>query len=602
MNRLLPFWLFAAVILVAAVMSLARGESCYCPPPAKKLRAEEVKRKKIKDLMAQFKQLYKEGKYEEAETTARKALELDPENATVTAAFLVAHNQAVLAPVSAPRTRRVESIRTTLGEAEEPLPDGIYTNHKTKREREIVRRLTRPITLNFADTPLRQVLEDIRSWEGLNMYIDKLSLDQEGISLDQPVTIKLENVSLKSALTLLLRSNRLTYLIKDEVLQITTESKVRGPLVTTTYLVADLVISPSDFGLLGTSAQPTSELMGSPAAPGGTPECSFPSATQERELIRLITSTVAPASWTEKGGAGTINYFPLTMSLFVNQTQDIHEQIQDLLGALRRLKDQEVVLAYTIVSVGEELVEPLKEKYGIDCKRVAATDDPSTRPQVTILKNRERKKFGEFLQNDDKTTSTQPPRFTLLSGQQHSWQMPGMTDWFLVDIDHYQGRFAADDSRPGMSLNSRAVIGPERQSVQVQIDLQKAAMWLPTWKVKETVTIPRDCTAVLSGWKMVGETPPTGLTRKVKSRTRYLLLLVSPEIAVREEEYQTGWVAPVPAPGKTDEEFLKETNQEVAAVLVKKYQQACREGRQEEAGKLAHRAIKLDPACFGKMR
>ena len=37
------------------------------------------------------------------------------------------------------------------------------------------------------------------------------------------MTIKLEKISLKSALKLLLKSVHLTYVIKDDVLQITTE-------------------------------------------------------------------------------------------------------------------------------------------------------------------------------------------------------------------------------------------------------------------------------------------------------------------------------------------------------------------------------------------
>ncbi len=392
-----------------------------------KLTAEEVKQKQIKKVMAEFNQQYKEGKYEEAETTAKKALELDPDNATISAAIMVAHNQAVLTASKDRRTRRFEGIRKQLDETEEPPPDGIYTtplqfdhkrwsvvrgrkdgsittNRKSEREREIERRLTSPITLNFADTPLRQVLEDIRSWEGLNIYIDKNRLDQEGINLEQKVTIKLEHVPLKSALTLLLRSARLTYMIKEEVLQITTEGEARGKLQTSTYLVADLVIPINNFGQLGRSplsangsnmynpnlgvappsaieplmgmnngtpvGAPSTTSMsttvygnGSLGAPTGYPTngmlTSPPTATQERQLIGLITSTIGRSSWAEVGGPGTIDYFPLTMSLVVNQTQDIHEQIQDLLQALRRMQDQEVAVEVKVVSISEDWFEQI---------------------------------------------------------------------------------------------------------------------------------------------------------------------------------------------------------------------------------------------------
>ena len=41
-----------------------------------------------------------------------------------------------------------------------------------------------------------------------------------------------------------------------------------------------------------------------------------------------------PATWSDKGGSGTIEYFPLGKSLVVKQTADVQEKIADLLCAL----------------------------------------------------------------------------------------------------------------------------------------------------------------------------------------------------------------------------------------------------------------------------
>src|SRR5437660_8505264 len=52
-------------------------------------------------------------------------------------------------------------------------------------------------------------------------------------------------------------------------------------------------------------------------------------------LMRLLMCSVAPETWAENAGCGTIEYFPLGMTLVINQTPDVQEQIADLLAGLR---------------------------------------------------------------------------------------------------------------------------------------------------------------------------------------------------------------------------------------------------------------------------
>ena len=145
-------------------------------------------------------------------------------------------------------------------------------------------------------------MEEIGQAYGISFVVEEAALSDAGISLDQPVTLKAEQISLKTVMGLLLKDSRLTFAVKDQSVQITTTPK----LVTTSYLVADLV-TPSE-GAKG-KARPT----------------------QEKKLIDLIMCCVAARSWDVMGGPGTIDYHPLTMSLTVNQTPDVQEQIADLL-------------------------------------------------------------------------------------------------------------------------------------------------------------------------------------------------------------------------------------------------------------------------------
>lgn len=52
-------------------------------------------------------------------------------------------------------------------------------------------------------------------------------------------------------------------------------------------------------------------------------------------LIALIQRTVDPDFWERAGGPGVIRYFAMRRVLVVRATSDVHEQIKDLLTALR---------------------------------------------------------------------------------------------------------------------------------------------------------------------------------------------------------------------------------------------------------------------------
>src|SRR5262249_29195972 len=83
-------------------------------------------------------------------------------------------------------------------------------------------------------------------------YLDPQGLQAEGVGTDTPISIDLsQDISLKSALKLILEPLRLTYVIKDEVLKVTSEDVKRGQLYTVMYPVGDLVIRIPNFAPTG---------------------------------------------------------------------------------------------------------------------------------------------------------------------------------------------------------------------------------------------------------------------------------------------------------------------------------------------------------------
>jgi hypothetical protein len=85
-------------------------------------------------------------------------------------------------------------------------------------------------------------------------------------------------------------------------------------LIQRTYPVADLIIFGDD------------------------PSC-------QDELIKNIEQIIAPMSWQEHGGCGTIDYYPLGMALVANQTAEVHECLNAYLTALRRFSEKQEQMA-----------------------------------------------------------------------------------------------------------------------------------------------------------------------------------------------------------------------------------------------------------------
>ncbi|MEM0925404.1 MAG: hypothetical protein AAGJ83_05150 [Planctomycetota bacterium] len=52
-------------------------------------------------------------------------------------------------------------------------------------------------------------------------------------------------------------------------------------------------------------------------------------------LVELIKRIIAPDFWSDRGGNGTIQYFAMSRALVIRATTDVHQQIEDLLNALR---------------------------------------------------------------------------------------------------------------------------------------------------------------------------------------------------------------------------------------------------------------------------
>jgi len=238
-----------------------------------------LKEQKLTQLMARFNSLMKEGRYDLAEVEAAgEAEKLAPDAPVPLLARHMASQVGNFEKAMVLREARQKGVLDTLYQTElahVPIPDEppvVYPDAQTWQEltarrkeryqsmdlgsenpseRKILSELKKPTELDFVDTPLSEVVNYLRDRHQIEIQLDQKALQGVGVDTNTPITKSLRGISLRSALRLLLRDLDLTYVIKDEVLLITTPEQAGNDLVLKVYPVADLVVPPNVMGGAG---------------------------------------------------------------------------------------------------------------------------------------------------------------------------------------------------------------------------------------------------------------------------------------------------------------------------------------------------------------
>ena len=217
-------------------------------------------------------------------------------------------------------TAPVEGPRLMIKKVEVRQP--LFLPAPGEAERKILAALDEKTEVAFIDTPLVDAIQFTAMQSGISMILDRNSLDDAGISSDEPVTAALAGISLRSALKIILGDLGLTSVIEDEVLKITTKEAAAAKEITRVYPVGDLV-SSSD-------------------------ESSW------SELAEAVQSGVLKGRWqTVDGTGGTVSIVRSAQALVIRQTRGAHDQIVELLVSLRDARQ----LTPQPPQLGEESIE-----------------------------------------------------------------------------------------------------------------------------------------------------------------------------------------------------------------------------------------------------
>ncbi len=420
---------------------------------------------KVAELVDEFNRLRDEQRYAEMEIVARRLIEIAPEEEVAKQVWQNAKfirrtmmNQQVDEAREQANWQMLHDVETSSYANVDDANPLIYDQkrwealvkgrkgsdretRRTERELEIERRLKTPVLLRYEDAPLSEVVQGLSELAGVNIHLDQRGLSQEGVESSTSITINLsKEITLKSALNLILEPLHLSYVIKDEVLKITSEALSNGEVETKVYNVADLVIPIPNFvpnnniglqGLIndahatigygaGGIGTPGPTVLVNDAGPNGTKRSNKNVLAQQfgggmagggiggggtavpigsgpggmggganadfDTLIDLIVSTVAQETWAENGGGeAEIRPFFTNLSLVISQTQAVHEEIADLLQQLRRLQDLQVTIEVRFIRLNDSFFERIGMDFDLNIGPPASAT--TVNPDGTVNQN-----------------------------------------------------------------------------------------------------------------------------------------------------------------------------------------------------------------------
>jgi hypothetical protein len=188
------------------------------------------------------------------------------------------------------------------------------TGGATAAATKIVQTLAEPLKstgLEFTEEPLENVVNFLQNEYDIPIFLDIHALEDDGLTPDEAISINVRNISLRSAMRMLLKQKNLTYVIRNEVLIITTPEEAEANLVACVYDVRDLIDGNHD-------------------------------NRDIKSLADVVVSCIAPETWAvNKGGEAKIRTLRPGL-LVISQTQAVHEQIADLLSVIRETLGQPI--------------------------------------------------------------------------------------------------------------------------------------------------------------------------------------------------------------------------------------------------------------------
>lgn len=114
-------------------------------------------------------------------------------------------------------------------------------------EAEINESLNTRVDVAFDNVPLKEVLVKLGEQTQLQFYVDTAALTNSSIDPELPISISLKQISMRSALKLILGGNQLTYIPDDGFIRVTTTEQAESLITVRVYNCRDILFSRNHF-------------------------------------------------------------------------------------------------------------------------------------------------------------------------------------------------------------------------------------------------------------------------------------------------------------------------------------------------------------------
>jgi hypothetical protein len=318
-------------------------DSAFGGVKADKAAAEQAMKKEVADIaagIAAVARLNDEGRTRDAELKAAELAQRYPNNP---AAFVLVEKGTIterIAESNALAKMQNERILYTFndvmrsslpakGDIEFPKDWNERMKNRPRGEKlspeleAIIKSLDTPIPTQLQSMPFEEAVQELSTQINQPIYLDKKSLEEvPGFDMKKAITPlavpKGTPLSARTVLRALLQSQGLTFVVKDNIIQVVTIEKAQGMLTTKAYYIGDIVQAMGPFG-------------------GAVKWGTYLDHQQTEQNVKMIVESIRgvdPMAWRERtGGPSSVTFHYPSMSIIVKAPAEVHATLGSKLGA-----------------------------------------------------------------------------------------------------------------------------------------------------------------------------------------------------------------------------------------------------------------------------
>lgn len=340
---------------------------------------------RINTLLSRAHQYVEQRQYEEAMATTKEILLLDPVHEEATALLKeirtkqLDYNSKKQSEAAIEERKRVlEEIAANAVPAVKVIEYPANWNALTERNRisaedegtgieewrlDIMKKLQEPISFQFDEQPLADVVRFLQNYTGINFILDVVDSGaapvegEEGAEGEptgtaaKTVTLEAHGMRLENALRWIMISTGLDYQIKDEAIRISPKSRITGTWSTRVYDVSDIADGVNDAESIDVTGDDDDD----------DDDDDNDNTTNTEDEIKL-DDIIKQLSPTFEGGQGMARLSG--NSLVVYQTDDIHKTIEITLAQLRAAQAIQVAVTTRFLTLRDDFWEQFSSSFG----------------------------------------------------------------------------------------------------------------------------------------------------------------------------------------------------------------------------------------------